>query len=541
MAAAAIFSGVLAFCVAATQAGAAPAEIIDSQTPDLEIGSYALKIAVDPDAKTIDGKVTIDLRYANHGARQARLDLSPEMNVRSVAVDGSAVAYSRDGDLLVVPLPAADRVNGKIVGHSIAVDYAGTPLPRYFSFEALNGSAAAASYGLPMSARHWWPCFDSPRLKAREADIQITVPRNLTAAANGTLIGVSHENEATSTYHWHEKYPICADVVSVAAAAYTKFSLDYTGKSGTPLPLEFYVSTQTLEHAKADFSVVPQVLGSYEEILGPYPFAGEKYGIAEFSRGSFREHQTLPSLGSKFITGVNENWWIIAHEIAHQWFGNSLSVGNWSDIWLNESFSQYAVALWQERKGGAAAYRAFLATLWKADFTGSIYVEDPTKFDRMFGDTMFGKGPWVLHTLRHVMGDAAFFRALKAYIAENRYGRVSTAAWQSICERTYGKPLGWFFDEWVRGVGQPSFRVDWARQDAAGKTGASYALRVTQTQAGAVFEMPVDFLIHTGNGTVATTAWINSRSQVIAIDAPADIVSVEIDPGDWILKGTVSN
>ena len=513
------------------------AGVVDSDTSGIEVDKYALKLSVDPARRQIQGIATIAMRYPDAKTQYIRFDMAAELYARSVSIDGENAQFSHDAEYLTISIPAGVRDLHESDSHPllIAIEYSGTPDGGFFSFDRLNETDSIANYGLPYSARHWFPCFDTPFLKAHEMFADITVPNNLFAVSNGSLIGVDHVNESTSTFHWHEKYPIYADVVSIAAADYKNFSLPYSDKSGRILPLDFYLFAQDIESARRDFSVVPKILSSYEDLLGPYPFPGEKYGIAEFSRNSFREHQTLPSLGRKFITGRNENWWIIAHEIAHQWFGNAVSVESWSDVWLNESFAQYSVALWQEREEGAVAYHAFMKKLWANSFAGSVYVADPRAINKMFGDTTFGKGTWALHMLRHVMGDANFLAALKTYISERRYGHATTATWQAICERYFGKPLNWFFKEWIYETGQPVYRIEWTRRSA--DQSAGYLLTLTQTQEGTIFKMPIDLSIHYRSGATRTTIWMDQRTQSFPIDTPDEVVAVEVDPDDWVLKG----
>jgi len=215
------------------------------------------------------------------------------------------------------------------------------------------------------------------------------------------------------------------------------------------IPLQFFEFPEDTAKADSDFTVVPRVFNFYETVLGPYPFAREKYGIAEFARRSFREHQTLPSLGASFITGKHENDQIIAHEIAHQWFGNSVTVASWRDIWLNESFSEYMAWRFIRAEHGDSAFARLMAEARDNAYDGTLARADSGGFKSMFGDLTFEKGPLVLAMLEQKIGRRAMDAALADYVHGHAYGLASQRDFQSACERHSGQQLGAFFDQWV--------------------------------------------------------------------------------------------
>lgn len=505
----------------------------EAAEPAMSVQHYDLAITLDPVAKRVDGSVGIRFTCAAPACTQLQLDMDQALEVKNLSLDGVTAAFTRDPGLLKVTLPAVGLAAGE---HLLQVDYAGQPEPRRLRFDTDPTGQYAASYGLPYSARQWWPEFDDPAIKAASADIHVTVPEGLTAVSNGKLVDVAPLPDKRHRYHWSVAYPIYADVISVAAAPYVEFDDQFMSVTGKPVPLHYFVFPADLVKAKAEFAIIPSVLGAYETLFGYYPFQGEQYGITEMMISSFREHQTVPALGQSFIEAPSaatesENVsTVIAHDLAHQWFGNSLTLRSWSDIWLNESFSNYAVALWHERRDGIADYHAFMRELNTHDFTGSLYVQDPHNFMAMFGSTTFNKGAWVLHMLRHVMGDAEFFAALRDYTADNRYGHVDTAAWMSACERQYGKPLDWFFKEWVYGEGQPALKTTWNQQ------GGMLVLKVVQTQAGQVFTMPVDVEIETGAGPTRQVVWLRDREESLNVPVSGVVKSVSLDPEGWLLK-----
>jgi len=525
--------------VLATTAGVFSAATVSrAQRPERDasgwdVRHYALRLAVDPAAQTIHGAVTIRARVTAERLDSVRLDLGQPMTVDSVTSRGGRLSFAHPGDRL-----AATRRGGWRRGErlEITVWYGGHP-DGGLLFATHAGLPAVASYGLPYNARRWWPCKDTPADKAEEgAELVITVPRGLVVASNGRLVRHEMGPQGTELYAWTESYPIYPDAISIAVADYETFVSFFHDSATDSMPVTFYVYPEDRAKAERDFAGLIDMLESHVATFGPYPFRREKYGVAEFPIRSFREHQTLPSYGAPLITGDRKNDWILAHELAHQWFGNLLTVASWSHIWLNESFATYAFALWQERRGGDSAYRAAMRGLYRPDFEGSLYVADSMDVSHFFGPTTFSKGAWVLHMLRHVMGDSSFFHALRSYVREFSYGTVVTEDFQRVCEREYGRPLGWFFNEWVYGTGQPAYRLDWA---SAAQDGDSVTfVTIGQSSSGRSFIMPLDLRIARPGGDTTVVVWDSLPTQRWELRLGRGATEVALDPDRWVLRGT---
>lgn len=496
--------------------------------PPFHVTHYGLTLRVDTKAKALAGRVAIQAWAGRDGASQLTLDLADALTVDSVLVHGTAVPFTRPANRVAVVLP--HRV-GRGAPIALTVVYHGRPVGRGFSFDTRDGIPTIASYGLPYSAKDWWPCLDTPADKADSADIVVTVPRPLVVASNGVLVSNRTNSDGTRTFAWRVRYPIYADVLSLAIADYATFTSYYHTGRADSLPLTFYVFPRDLERAQRDFAVVPELMRSHVMHFGEYPFGREKYGIAEVAIHSYREHQTLPSYGEHLVTGDHRNDRILAHELAHQWFGNLVSVRNWSHVWLNEGFATYAYALWQEQRGGRAAYRAAMEQADHADFAGSIYISDSTDVAAMFTSTTFAKASWVLHMLRHVMGDSAFFGALRDYLHAYAYRDATTADFQQACERRYGRSLAWFFREWIYGTSRPIYAIEWV---AVGDT-MTLTVRQQQSDAGP-FKMPIDVRIHASRGDSGYVMWDSLATQQFVLRAPGRPLGVTLDDDGWILK-----
>lgn len=496
----------------------------------IDVQHYRLDLRIDPETKSLRGSVEMRAQRLPSSSKELALDLSTALTVDSVTLNGKPSRFTHEHDRILI---AADESRSAGESISIVVTYHGTPQGTGFVFTERSGQPAISNYGMPFSARQWWPSKDDPADKANSAEILITVPKPLIVASNGKLVATESNADGTRTYHWRVEYPIYPDVISVAIAKYTVFDDRYQAANGTVMPLQFYVFPEDEAKARRDFSVLPDMMRSHVEHFGEYPFLREKYGVAEFATYSFREHQTLPSYSDKLITGDHANDAILAHELAHQWFGNSLSVRDWRHVWLNEGFATYAAMLWQERRDGHAAYLAELQKIDQGDLLGPVFMSDVTDNKKLFGAATFDKGAWVLHMLRHVMGDEKFFAALKTYVAEYSYRNVTTEDFRAVCERAYGKPLEWFFQQWIYGVSRPTYHVSWTPSSAAGES--ALVIRQTQTDAP-VFTMPIDVLVTTAAGTKRLVVWNDRREQTVPIASNDQITNVTLDPDGWILK-----
>ena len=528
--------GLLLFICLFTCARAASGALNAAQQ-GLRVEHYGLQVSFDPVAQTVAGVSALTLSWQSAGAGPISLDMAESLSAHSVELDGKPAAYERRGAKLLVTLPPASPAGRE---HVLRVSYGGSPNPHYLHFHTLRSEPAIASYGLPFSAMGWWPTLDEPAFKARGADVVITAPKGTMAVSNGTLIGTEPLPDGRRRFHWRERSPIYPDVISVAIGPYDIIDARYRSESGRQIPLHYYVYRADKARAEAEFAAVPDILRSYESLFGPYPFAREKYGIAEVPFPSFREHQTVPSLGRDLILGTAEAWDlhevgnVIAHDMAHQWFGNSLTPRRWSDVWLNEAFANYAVALWQERQGGEVAYRRFMHTLDTGPFPGSVYIAPDHPAGELLTYVTFNKGAWVLHMLRHVMGDRRFFAALHEYAQANAGALVDTGTWRAVCEHAYGQSLGWFFAEWVYGEGRPALRTSWKAM-SGGEVFQSQVI-IGQMQAGQVFTMPVDVEWTAAGRSGRQTVWLRQRRQEFTLTTPAPLSSVVVDPDHWLLR-----
>ncbi|MCB0307353.1 MAG: T9SS type A sorting domain-containing protein, partial [Calditrichaeota bacterium] len=243
-------------------------------------------------------------------------------------------------------------------------------------------------------------------------------------------------------------------------------------------------------------------------------------------------------------TGTHQFDHIVAHELAHHWFGDAITPRCWPDIWLNEGFASYAEALWVEAQQGGEAYRRFMREQDLGAFDGSVYIADTSDVRVLFGDTVYDKGAWVLHMLRGILGDEVFFSALHAYATDPRflYHNAATADFQALCQAVSGRDLEWFFAQWIYRIGRPVYHYRWEVQGGGGMF--TTVLDITQQpsqpyQNARLFTMPLEIRLRGAQLDTLVTVWDSLAQQQFRLVTAQRPTFLEIDPDDWVLKELV--
>ena len=377
------------------------------------------------------------------------------MTVDSIKLKGEMVSFSHNNDILKIPFSE----NSVIESNKFQVDiyYSGTP-----EYCGASGSKFDTHLNIDhvwtlseaYCARSWWPCKDDPSDKADSVDIIISVPSDpdFIVASNGTLQDIVL-SEGKKQYHWQEIYPITTYLVSLAIYPYTTWSDNYISPlSNDTMEIEFYVFPDRYQSSYQNYLLTNDMISVFSELFGEYPFIKEKYGHADFKWGGGMEHQTLSSMGS-----YSQN--LIAHELGHSWWGNLITCKTFNDIWLNEGFARYSQALWREHQEGKLAYHSFMNN-YAYYGSGTIYVENPnTNSDIFSAGLSYNKASWVLHMLRHVVGDDLFFDILRSYASNDslKYNAATTSDFKDVCEAVSGTELDSFFSQWIYGQKYPIY------------------------------------------------------------------------------------
>ena len=529
------------------------AAAVPSQSIDVK--HYRLQIQLAPNEFSTSGTIggTVTISGETTGIVSAiNVDAQPNLSIDSVRLDGAPNDFRRNTSRVVIGFPAPVPIGRPF---TIVIQYHGVPVVSsglgggmLFTRHGPNFVLVVANLSEPFAAPVWWPCIDNPADKAT-AEIEVTVPQGNQAASNGVLDRTQQNGDGTVTYFWREDSPLATYLVSVAASNYERFEDSYTALDGvTRMPLVYYVYPEHLDLARAKFAVVRSAMEIYAGLFGEYPFLGEKYGMAEFPFGGAMEHQTITSISFSLVASVtNSNQATIVHELAHQWWGDLVTMKSWDDIWLNEGFATYSEVLFFERFAGIAPGE-LLSTSYDDGVVdgalgGTVTAEN---LDNPFDDrgAIYRKGGWVLHMLRHVLGDQKFFDALKQYRTRYAFSNASTADFQQVCESFYGASLDWFFKEWIYARGRPMYKVspDISSADATGNYTVKVVIKQKQSEEipgreNGNYIMPLDLMIHYSDGTTETRVVFNdSRKQRFTFTVPKQPVDVGLDESNWILK-----
>ena len=405
----------------------------------------------------------------------------------------------------------------------------------YYYFRDSIGIPSHLGYTMsePSDARFWMPCHDVPADKAT-AEIRVTVPAGYVAASNGKLMGVSEAGAGRVQWHWRELHPIAPYLMSITSSGFSISTLPFVRAAGDTVPLQYYTWKADSAVTALYLPTVHAMMTGLSELYGPYPF--DKYGmvsVVPFGYGGM-EHQTITTMNRYLQTDER----VVVHELAHQWWGDLVTCGTWSDIWLNEGFATYSEALWAEIKGGTQALRTYMVDelehFYYGSWQGGLYDPEGQGFN-LFDDVVYSKGAWVLHTLRGVIGDSAFFRTLHAYRARYAGGNATSLQFQSVVDSVTGTSMSWFFDQWVFGRGWPVYGVQ-HRQ-----SGDSVLVTITQSQSASwpVFHMPLELRFQGAGRDTTVQIWNAARSTVYAFAPGFMPDSVTLDPGNHVLKQVV--
>jgi aminopeptidase N len=412
-----------------------------------DVAHYTLRIGYEPGRRHLDGRATIRAT-ATQPLSSFNLDLHG-FEVGEVTVDGAAATFSRDGDELTVTPP---RPLARGAEFAVEVAYAGRPQP-------VRGSSNLGTYGFiptadgafvtcePNGAKTWFPGNDHPADKAT-FDFEITVPRGVTALANGELVSEKPADGGRTVFTWRERNPM---VTYLATATLGKFRLK-EGRTAGGIPNLAAVDPRFAGSLASLHKLSGEITDHWAKVFGRYPFGSTGGVIDDFSAGYALENQTKPMYG-----GFEPDESIIAHELAHQWFGNSLSIRRWEDLWLNEGFATYAEWLWSEHRGDRTAEEHFRAA-FSRPANDSIWSYPPgdARPDDLFHESVYTRGGMTLHALRKEIGDEAFFELIRTWVAEHEHGSVTTAQFTALAEKISGKELDSLFDAWLFQPRRPS-------------------------------------------------------------------------------------
>lgn len=509
----------------------------DDHTNNYDITYHRLEWEIDPNVYYIKGVVTSFFVPKTDNFDQINVDLAEELQVNAVRYKGQGLNFQQTADdILEIYFPQS-LPNGQL--DSISIDYEGAPPrdgifpPFERGFHGPNNVPIIWTLSEPFGASQWWPCKETLTDKIDSLDMFVRTPAQYKAAGIGVLEEEIRES-GFITYHWKHRYPITAYLVATAVTNYQEYSEFVELRDGRQLEILNYVYPEFFNIARATSPVTIPIMKLFEELFGDYPFKEEKYGHAQFNFGGGIEHQTM-----SFMFNFNDG--LVAHELAHQWFGDKVTCGTFNDIWVNEGFARYGEYLAYESGVTNVNARAWLINERnQVTFRsgGSVFIPQILSEARIFDFRLsYRKGGLLLHMLRWKLGDEDFFQGLRNYLNDEElaYGYGIGEDVKFHLEQSSGQELDEFFDDWYYGQGHPSYTLMWG-QNGNGQ------LQITveqETSSSAVdfFEMPLPIKVIGKDQDQMVVLDHQFSGQRFNIDIPFEVNDIQIDPDLWVLTG----
>lgn len=477
---------------------------VNPNTLNYDLKYQRLELELDPAQQYVSGTVTSHF-VPNQNMSSIYFDLSNVLTVSEVKYHGTNLNFSQLSTKEVkIDFPANIAASTL---DSLSIKYAGAPdtggsAGDAFTVSTQGGTPVLYTLSEPYGAQEWFPTKQSMNDKIDKVDLKITTPSQYNVASNGKLFSETVLPNSKKLTYWQTNYPIPAYLIALGITNYTKLN-DTVGTPPFPFMNYLYPSTASNTTVVSNINYTKNIMPVYEQYFGTYPYRNEKYGHMQFGWGGGMEHATMSSMGS---------WGrgIIAHELAHQWFGDKVTCGAWNDIWLNEGFATFGEHLINEKllmtNSQFMSYLANeIATITSAT-GGSVYVADANLGDinTVFSSRLtYSKGGYVLRMLKWILGDDVFYQALKDY--HNRpnlaYNYVRTADLKNSLLQSTGKDFTEFFNDWIYGQGYPTYQIRW--NQTADKT---IRFKVSQTQSNSAvsfFELLLPIKVTGTAGEVA--------------------------------------
>lgn len=481
-------------------------------------------------AKYLRGNVTTYFTTTQNNVGQITFDFNNVHTIDSVKYHGAkliagAIVWNTS-KIIQLSFPTAIVSSGTL--DSITIFYKGTPPAA--SGQALGyqrGVSSSNNYIYTLSEsyedRDWWPCKHDMTDKIDSMDINVSVPSAFWVATNGKMVD-SAISGTNRIFKFKHRYPIASYLVSLGVAKYNRYYRGTVNIGGTNVPVVYNLfsgkSNNTYNNILAALDKSKLELTQFSNKYGDYPFKNEKHGFYEFGYGGAMEHQTFSGMGSSTLT----SWSTIAHELAHQWFGDKVTCATWSDLWVNEGFARYNEILAAELVSGLSnpiTYRGSIKTAARATSTTPIFISDITSSNTIWtnnnSNAVYERGCMVVSMLRTLMGDTKFFQACRNYLNDSllSYKAAGTPDVERNFENQFGIDMSHFFNAWIYGSGTPSYTVNWST------TGNNITAQLNQTRTAGTsvsyFPMPVVLKVANAGNTLSTTLIVYDRGDSIFI------------------------
>jgi len=512
----------------------------------IDVLRYTVEIGLPaPGGHEIRGRAELVLTPVR-SVDEAVLDFTG-LAVDEVAVDGVAVRARLEEGRLHVPLVGLAPDDTA----RVTVVYRGTPDDGLIFRDNVHGRPSAFVDNWPNRARFWLPSVDHPSDKAT-FHIAVHAPETWRVIANGypeaepVVSPAAEDGIPRRTWRWGTDVAVSPYNFVFGAADMEVVPLGVAACGRAPasprrdgcVEVSAWLFAEDVGQASLSFRRAADMVDVYSEMIGPYPFEKLAHVQSSTRFGGMENASAIFYTEDELASGADMEG-TVAHETAHQWFGDSVTEVDWPELWLSEGFATYFGHLYFERADGVESFRRRMERSRRdylgSDVTGRPVIEERQDLFQLLNPNNYPKGGWVLHMLRGILGDDAFFRGIRSYYAEHAGGNASTADLQGAMEAASGQELGWFFEQWLERPGYPVVAVDDRWDAPAGEV--VITLRQEQDPSWPTFRLPLEVEIRAADGTrTRHRVELSARSQEVRLPAGAAPTAVVLDPDGWVLK-----
>ena len=493
---------------------------------------YRINLEIRDSTDEIAAETEILFAFNEDGVKTMGLDLG-DLTIDGVTENERAARFTHEGARLNIQLQGDYRKSDRC---RLSIKYHGKPADGLFIKKNKFGDRSIFADNWPNRARHWFPAIDHPYDKAT-VEFFVTAPDRYDVIANGALVEATSKQNGARLTHWSERVPIPTYCMVVGATEFSIINVTASRRATGGTQLFYYLYPKDRERGLKDFGRALDMLEFYTSLIGPYPY--EKLALVQSStRFGGMENSSNIFFDERAFNGSGRLEGTVAHEIAHQWFGDSVTEADWHHLWLSEGFATYFGHLFFERADGRDRFVKLM--LQDKEKYLSEYSSDPrpiydpsiTDLFKLLNANNYQKAGWVLHMLRRVVGDEKFFAGVRDYYSAHRDRNALTVDLQRVMEYHAGRSLDWFFQEWIYGPGYPIYDASW-RWDEGAK---QLRLRVAQKQEKQLFRMPLDVEIEQAGETRREVVQVDERDHTFTFKLNSKPRSVALDPGEWVLK-----
>ena len=500
----------------------------------IDVKHYTFQLEVNDSTNVISGQATIVISF-NKEVADFELDLANKneraegMEIIQIVSGENKLRFTHQHDRIRIFLSPSARAHDQL---TFMIYYNGIPRDGLTIGKNKFGDRGFFGDNWPDRGHHWLPVVDHPSDKA-SVDFIVIAPLDYSVVANGIKTEESPIDSKRKLTHWHEEIDIPVKVMVVGIA---RFAIQYVGKVDD-ISVESWVYPQNRDEGFHDYAVGLKILDYFHHHIGPYPYK-KLANVQSKTRWGGLENANTIFYSENLVSGRGEQEPIIAHEEAHQWFGDSATEKDWHHVWLSEGFATYFANLYLEYTYG----RDRLVEDQKTDRVQVIRYFDKNRapvvdttirdINLILNTNTYQKGGWVLHMLRHQVGDSAFWKGIQQYYTTYRNGNALTSDFQRVMEEVSGTSLSVFFNQWLYRGGHPRLSVSWTF-DAKAK---ALNISISQVQKGPIFKTPLDIAIMTADGkTELKTFSLESKTQKFTVPIASKPLDLLLDPNTWLL------